>query len=110
MRDGHAARARAEAADAMAIKQDALRAFVKRKLSTAKASKGWTWDDISALIEELGGHQSGTTLTTKHSRGSFRAQDFLLMLRALGVRFIDLSDLDVTGLDEAVRKVEARKR
>ncbi|MEO5625173.1 MAG: DUF6471 domain-containing protein [Dokdonella sp.] len=94
----------------MAIKQDSLRAFVKRKISTAKASKGWTWDDLSALIEELGGNQSATTLTTKHSRGSFRAQDFLLLLRAMGVRFIDLSDLDVAGLDEAVRKVDARKR
>lgn len=94
----------------MPIKQDSLRAFVKRKVSTAKAAKGWTWDDLSLLIETLGGHQSATTLTTKHSRGSFRTQDFLLMLRAMGVRFIDLSDLDIAGLDEAVRKVEARKR
>jgi hypothetical protein len=94
----------------MALRQDELRAFVKRRLSTAKAAKGWTWDDLSFLVESLGGHQSATTLTTKHSRGSFRAQDFVLMLRAMGVRFLDLSELDVAGLDEAVRKVEARKR
>src|SRR5205807_1346699 len=86
----------------MAMDQDSLRAFVKRKLSAAKANKGWTWRDVSLLYEALGARQTPTTLTTKHSRGSFRAQDFLLMLRGMGVRSLDLSELDVNGLDDAV--------
>jgi nicotinamidase-related amidase len=94
----------------MAIDQKPLKAFVRRKLSAAKANKGWTWSDVSLLYEALGARQTETTLTTKHSRGSFRAQDFLLMLRGMGVRSLDLSDLDVNGLDEAIRRIETRKR
>jgi nicotinamidase-related amidase len=93
----------------MAMDQESLRAFVKRKLSAAKANKGWTWRDVSLLYEALGARQTPTTLTTKHSRGSFRAQDFLLMLRGMGVRSLDLSELDVNGLDDAVRRIETGK-
>jgi hypothetical protein len=94
----------------MALKDAAIKEFLRRKLNMAKAAKGWTWEDISALYEALGSRQTSTTLTTKHSRGSFRAADMLLMLRAMGVRHIEMSDLDIPGLDEALKKIEARKR
>lgn len=90
----------------MPLKHRSVQDFVKRRLSAAKANKGWSWPDLSRLLNEFQAEQSGSTLTTKHSRGAFRVQDYVLMMKALGVRQIDLSELDIDGLDAAIAKVE----
>ncbi len=86
------------------------RDYTKRQLASARAQKGWSWTDISALLDELGIDQTSNNLTTKHSRGAFKAADFLLMLRAMGVLYLDLSQLEIPGLDKAIQEMEKKRK
>lgn len=88
----------------MASNPDQVRDYAKRRLSAARASKNLSWSELSRAMQELGFDVTDSTLTTRHSRGTFKAIEFLALLRIMGVRFLDLSELDLDGLDEAIRK------
>lgn len=83
---------------------------VRRALTAAKNDKRWGWQEVSELLTELGIDQTPNNLTTKQSRGAFKASDFLLLLRSMGVTQLDLSGLEIPGLAPATRKVEANKK
>ncbi len=83
---------------------------VRRALTAAKNGKHWGWQEVSELLTELGIDQTANNLTTKQSRGAFKAADFLLLLRSMGVTQLDLSQLEIPGLAPATRKVEANKK
>ena len=45
----------------------------------------------------------------KMSRGGLKATEMVLIMRLLGNRFIDLSDVERSGLSEALREFKARE-
>lgn len=94
----------------MSINDEKIKDFIQKKVSVAKAAKGWGWEEISQVYAALGEEQSPNNLASKNSRGALKAQDFLLLLKALGVRFLDLSELSLPQLDEAVKVVEKKKK
>lgn len=82
---------------------------VRKALTAAKNDKRWGWQEVSELLTELGIEQTPNNLTTRQSRGAFKASDFLL-LRSMGVTHLDLSALEIPGLAPATIKVEANKK
>lgn len=83
---------------------------VRTALTAAKNGKHWGWQEVSEMLTELGIEQTPNNLTTKQSRGAFKAADFLVMLRSMGVLYLDLSTLEIPGLAAAAKKVEAQKK
>lgn len=83
---------------------------VRKALTAAKNDKHWGWQEVSELLTELGIEQTPNNLTTRQSRGAFKASDFLLLLRSMGVTHLDLSALEIPGLVPATIKVEANKK
>ncbi len=76
---------------------------VRRKLAAAKAEKGLSWP---ALAQQMSAHGMPTTaqrLMAKNSRGAFKATELILLMRILGKRFIDLSDVDLSAAQDADR-------
>ncbi len=43
-------------------------------------------------------------MMAKMSRGAIRATELVLIMRLLGLRFIDLSDVEVPNIDAALRE------
>jgi hypothetical protein len=83
-----------------------LQDMLKRKVAAAKAARGYSWQDIARIMNRCGMPISANHLAAKMSRGSFKATELVLLLRALGIRFLDLCDVEVAGLEEAVREIE----
>ena len=84
--------------------------LLKRKLAAAKAARGYSWDDLAEIMTVCGMPISSGSLMAKSSRGAFKASELAVLMRALGLRFIDLSDLEIPGIDTAISMVEARKQ
>jgi len=89
----------------MASSKSLIRDTVKRRLAAAKAAKGYTWDDIAKAMTDCGMPMSSGNLMTKNSRGMLKATEWVLIMRVLGLRFIDLSDLEIPGLAEVVKEL-----
>jgi len=87
-----------------------LQDTLKRKVAAAKAARGYSWQDIAAIMTRCGVPISANHLMAKMSRGSFKATEFILLMRALGLRFVDLCDVEVPGLPEAIRELERGRR
>jgi hypothetical protein len=86
-----------------------LQEALRRKLASAKAAQGYTWKDIAQIMTSCGVPVRANNLMAKMSRGGLKATEMVLIMRLLGNRFIDLSDVDVPGLSEALREFKARE-
>ncbi|GAB3258888.1 DUF6471 domain-containing protein [Chitinimonas naiadis] len=71
------------------------------KIAAAKASCGYTWQQISVALEACDIRLSPTNLMSKQSRCSFKAKELIVLLRMLEVAALDLSDVEVAGLERA---------
>jgi hypothetical protein len=58
---------------------------LRRTIATARAAKGWTWDDVALALAERGWEVTPGNLMTKFSRMAFRADELVLVLTVLGV-------------------------
>ena len=90
----------------MAVRRDPLQETLKRKVAAAKAAKGYSWNDIAAVMTRCGSPITANNLMAKMSRGGIKATELVLIMRLLGHRFIDLSDVDIPSLDGAIRDIE----
>ena len=88
----------------MAALSDSLGTALKRKIGAAKAAKGYTWKDIASMMTRCGMPINASNLMAKMSRGAIRATELVLIMRLLGLRFIDLSDVEVPNIDAALHE------
>jgi len=86
-----------------------LQDTLKRKLAVAKAARGYSWQDIAAIMTRCGVPISANHLMAKMSRGSFKATEFLLLMRLLGMHSIELGDVEIPELDEALLELESKR-
>jgi hypothetical protein len=82
----------------------------RRAVAASRAEQGWSWNDLSEVLRSLGMDQTPNNLSTKHSRGAYRVAEFLIILRALGVQYLDLTKVQVPGLKDAVAQMKRRRR
>lgn len=80
---------------------------MQRKIAAAKASCGYTWQQISVALSECDIALSPTNLMSKQSRCSFKAKELIVLLRMLEVESLDLSDVEVAGLERAKEVLRA---
>jgi hypothetical protein len=71
------------------------------KIAAAKASCGYTWHQISVALAECDIKLTPTNLMSKQSRCSFKAKELVVLLRLLNVEALELTDVQVAGLDRA---------
>ena len=89
--------------------KDPLVRALQLKLAAAKAANGLTWQHISLAMAQCGIRLSPTNLMSKQSRGSFKANELIVLLRLLEVNTLDLSDIDIDGLAQAKAALQALK-
>ena len=82
---------------------DPVTRAIKSRIAAAKASGGFTWEAISSALKECDIDISPSNLMSKHSRGSFKLNELVVLLRLLDVGSIDLKTLQIQGLDQARR-------
>ena len=63
---------------------------LRRTLSSARAAKGYSWEDVSQALGARGWNITPSNLMTRHSRGAFRADEWLLIMDVLEVRSIEI--------------------
>lgn len=66
---------------------------LRRSLSAARATKGWSWDDVAREVQARGWDITPGNLMTRQSRMSFRGDELVLLLDVLGVREISVPAL-----------------
>jgi len=88
----------------MAALRDSLGTTLKRKIGAAKAAKGYSWKDIAFMMTRCGMPINASNLMTKMSRSTIRATELVLIMRLLGLHFIDLSDVEVPNIEAALRE------
>lgn len=59
---------------------------LRRLINSARAAKGWTWEDVAQAVQAKGWDITAGNLMTRHSRMSFRADEWLVLLAALQVK------------------------
>lgn len=59
--------------------------YIRCTLSSARAAKGYSWEDVSRKVAEMGWKISPGNLMTRYSRCSFRADELLLLMKALDI-------------------------
>lgn len=64
--------------------------WMRRKLNAARADLGLNWDEVAKRLALIGVETTASSLMTKHSRGSFKAGEYIQILAALGVSQVDL--------------------
>lgn len=87
----------------MASLRNPIQELVRRKIAAAKAARDLSWEELAQLMTRHGMPTNANRLTAKNSRGSFKASEFIVLLRLLGARFIDLSDVDLSAIESAQR-------
>lgn len=84
--------------------RDSLGTTLNRKIRAAKAAKGYSWNDIALMMTRCGMPINASNLMAKMSRSTIRATELVLIMRLLGLRFIDLSDVEVPDIEAALRE------
>lgn len=64
---------------------DTVDQTLRRQVSTARAARGMSWDDVAAALAQRGWDITPGNLMTRHSRMSFRADELIVLLDVLGV-------------------------
>ena len=58
---------------------------LRRTVSSARAAKGYSWEEVSRRLSEHGWEITPGNLMTRHSRGAFRADEMLLLMAVLDI-------------------------
>ena len=58
---------------------------LRRTVSSARAAKGYSWEEVSRRLSERGWEITPGNLMTRHSRGAFRADEMLLLMAVLDI-------------------------
>jgi hypothetical protein len=66
---------------------------LRRTLSSARAAKGYSWENVSQALAARGWNITPANLMTRHSRGAFRANEWLLIMDVLEVRSIEVPSI-----------------
>ena len=66
---------------------------LRRTLSSARAAKDYSWEDVSQALAARGWNITPGNLMTRHSRGAFRADEWLLIMDVLEVRSIEVPSI-----------------
>lgn len=64
--------------------------MLRRRVASARAAKGWTWEQLSKELALRGWVITASNLMTRHSRMAFRADELVLILTTLGVKELSL--------------------
>ena len=67
---------------------------LRRTLSSARAAKGYSWEDVSLALAARGWNITAINLMTRYSRVSFRANEWFLIMDVLEVRSIEIPTFD----------------
>jgi len=93
----------------VAIDQTIVKTFVKRQIAKARAESGYEWQDIANVLNNMGVDYTAKNLATKFSRGAFRGQELVLLLKIMDVQQLDLSLIELDGLDDAIAAAKQTK-
>lgn len=63
-------------------------AHIRRTISSARAAKGYSWEEVSRQLARRGWIITPGNLMTRYSRCAFRADEYILLMDVLGVSTI----------------------
>lgn len=67
---------------------------IRRMISSARAAKGYTWEDLAKELQIKGWDITAGNLMTRHSRCAFRADEVMLIMNVLGVQKVDVPSIE----------------
>lgn len=74
-----------------------LDSHLRRLISSARAAKGYSWAEVSRQLGLRGWAITPGNLMTRHSRGAFRADEFLLLMEVLGVSSVPTNPTPISA-------------
>jgi hypothetical protein len=66
---------------------------LRRTVASARAARGWNWEQVSVELGQRGWTITAGNLMTRHSRMAFRADEIVLLLDVLGVKELQIASL-----------------